>query len=111
MFWGQLRMFYFLRDRFLVKLITGVEQGLVSSFWLLLYRFPSLGLAPCFSRHRLVSFAMKCLSLDDGYLRFLLPLPSEGRLELAVLLLKHGSESLPGGLCQENLAPHIPHMA
>lgn len=53
----------------------------------------------------------KCLSLDDGYLRFLLPLPSEGRLELAVLLLTHGLESLPGGLCQENLAPHIPHMA
>lgn len=69
------------------------------------------GLAPCFSLCRLVSFAMKCLSLDDGYLRFLLPLPSEGRLELAVLLLTHGLESLPGGLCQENLAPHIPHMA
>ncbi|MXQ84278.1 hypothetical protein E5288_WYG014265 [Bos mutus] len=55
------------------------------------------GLAPCFSLCRLVSFAMKCLSLDDGYLRFLLPLPSEGRLELAVLLLTHGLESLPGG--------------
>lgn len=54
---------------------------------------------------------MKCLSLDDSYLRFLLPLPSEGRLELAVLLLTHSSESLPGGLSQENLAPHIPHMA
>lgn len=53
---------------------------------------------------------MKCLSLD-GYLRFLLPLPSEGRLELAVLLLTHSSESLLGGLSQENLAPHIPHMA
>lgn len=38
-------------------------------------------------------------------------LPSEGRLELAVLRLTQRSESLPGGLCQENLAPHIPHTA
>ena len=30
---------YFLKDRFFVKLIRGVEQGLVSLLWLVLYHF------------------------------------------------------------------------
>ena len=39
MFWGQLCTLYFLKDRFFVKLITGVEQGLVSLLWLVLCHF------------------------------------------------------------------------